>query len=97
PELSIGSSADVLTAVVGIPTIDAGYLKLRERFLIGVRGSYSGVLMTGLVTSLAGMALINPVSLAAGVLLGRKAFNDDKAQRLQRRRTAAKGVAPPPY
>jgi len=92
PELSIGNSADVLSAVVGIPTIDAGYLKLRERFLIGVRGSYSGVLMTGLVTSLAGMALINPVSLAAGVLLGRKAFNDDKAQRLQRRQTEAKNV-----
>jgi predicted phage tail protein len=32
------------------------------------------------------------VSLAAGVLLGRKAFNDDKAQRLQRRQTEAKNV-----
>ena len=92
PELAIGDSSDVLGAIVDLPAIDAGYLKLRERFLIGVRGSYTGVLMTGLVTSLAGMALINPVSLAAGVLLGRKAFNDDKAQRLQRRRTEAKAV-----
>jgi tRNA U34 5-carboxymethylaminomethyl modifying GTPase MnmE/TrmE len=92
PELAIGDPGDVLGQVVGIPALDAGYLKLRERFLIGVRGSYSGVLMTGLVTSLAGMALINPVSLAAGVLLGRKAFNDDKAQRLQRRQSEAKAV-----
>ena len=92
PELSIGNSADVLGAVVGLPRIDSGHLKLRERILIGVRGSYTGVLMTGLVTSLAGMALINPVSLAAGVLLGRKAYNDDKAQRLQRRQAEAKTV-----
>jgi predicted phage tail protein len=63
---------------------------LRERLLVGMRGSYSGLLMTGLVTSLAGMAVINPISLAAGVLIGRKAYNDDKAQRLQRRRTEAK-------
>jgi hypothetical protein len=46
--------------------------------------------MTGLVTSLAGMAVINPVSLAAGVLLGRKAYNDDRAQRIQRRQNEAK-------
>jgi hypothetical protein len=75
-----------------VPDVDDGYLRLRERFLIGVRGSYTGVLMTGLVTSLAGLALINPVSLAAGVVLGRKAYNDDKQQRLQRRQSEAKAV-----
>ncbi len=92
PELAIGNAADVLSTVVALPGIDDGYLHLRERFLIGVRGSYTGVLMTGLATSLAGMALINPISLAAGVLLGRKAYNDDKAQRLQRRQAEAKAV-----
>jgi GTPase SAR1 family protein len=92
PELSIGSADEVLGAIIEIPDIDAGQLKVRERLLIGVRGSYTGVLMTGLVTSLAGMALINPLSLAAGMLLGRKAYNDDKAARLQRRRTEAKAV-----
>ena len=92
PELAIGDPGEVLGAVIAVQDIDDGYLKLRERFLIGVRGSYTGVLMTGLVTSLAGMALINPISLAAGVLLGRKAYNDDKIQRLQRRRAEAKLV-----
>jgi hypothetical protein len=92
PELAIGKATDVLATVIDLPEIDDGYLRLRERFLIGVRGSYTGVLMTGLATSLAGMALINPISLAAGVLLGRKAFNDDKAQRLQRRQAEAKVV-----
>ena len=92
PEPAIGEATDVLAAVVDLPEIDDGYLQLRERVLIGVRGSYTGVLMTGLATSLAGMALINPISLAAGVLLGRKAYNDDKAQRLQRRQAEAKSV-----
>jgi hypothetical protein len=90
PDFTIGNPAEVLRGVVGVPGMDSGRLRLHERFLIGVRGSYTGVLMTGLVTSLAGMALINPVSLAAGVLLGRKAYNDDKAQRLQRRQAEAK-------
>ena len=67
-------------------------MSLRERMLIGLRGSYTGVLMIGLVTSLAGMALLNPISLAAGVLLGRKAYNDDEAARRQRRQTEAKAV-----
>lgn len=92
PELTIGEAVDVLAGVIALPEIDDGYLQLRERFLIGVRGSYTGVLMTGLATSLAGMALINPISLAAGVLLGRKAYNEDKAQRLQRRQAEAKSV-----
>jgi hypothetical protein len=92
PDLSIGNPAEALGGVVRLPELDPGHLRLRERFLIGVRGSYTGVLMTGLVTSLAGLAVINPISVAAGVLLGRKAYNDDKAQRLLRRRAEAKAV-----
>jgi hypothetical protein len=92
PALSVGAAGDALEGLVDVPLIDDGAMTLRERTLIGLRGSYTGVLMTGLVTSLAGMAIINPVSLAAGVLLGRKAYNDDKEQRRQRRQAEAKTV-----
>ena len=92
PALSVGGARDALESLVDLPEMDDGSMTLRERTLIGLRGSYTGVLMTGLVTSLAGMAIINPVSIAAGVLLGRKAYNDDKLQRLQRRRAEAKTV-----
>jgi hypothetical protein len=92
PALSVGAAGDALEGLVDLPAVDDGAMTLRERTLIGLRGSYTGVLMTGLVTSLAGMAIINPVSLAAGVLLGRKAYNDDQKQRLQRRRSEAKNV-----
>jgi len=92
PELSIGNPAEALGAVVELSDLDSGRLRVRERLLVGIRGSYSGVLMTGLVTSLAGLALINPISVAAGALLGRKAYRDDKEQRLQRRRNEAKAL-----
>jgi hypothetical protein len=92
PALSVGGAGDALESLVDLPEIDDGAMTLRERTLIGLRGSYTGVLMTGLVTSLAGMAIINPISLAAGVLLGRKAYNDDKKQRVQRRQSEAKAV-----
>ncbi|BEK91779.1 dynamin family protein [Nocardia seriolae] len=65
-------------------------LGLGHKVLVGVRGSYGGVVMAGLVGTMAGMALINPLSLGAGVLLGGKAFSDDKKARLAKRRTDAK-------
>jgi hypothetical protein len=50
------------------------------------------VLMVGLVTGLAGLALLNPFSVAAGVLLGRKAYKDDADVRRQRRQSEAKAA-----
>ncbi len=55
-----------------------------------MRGSYGGVLMFGLLTGIFGMALINPLSVGAGLLLGRKAFREDKAARLKQRQAEAK-------
>jgi hypothetical protein len=48
------------------------------------------MVMIGLASTVAGLALINPFSLGAGVLLGGKAFRDDKRDRLTRRRNEAK-------
>ena len=39
--------------------------------LIGMRGSYGGVLMFGLLTGLMGLALVTPLSVGAGVILGK--------------------------
>lgn len=61
-----------------------------HKVLVGVRGSYGGVVMAGLAGTLAGMALINPLSIGAGVILGGKAFRDDKQARLAKRRAEAK-------
>ncbi|MGY1743731.1 MULTISPECIES: dynamin family protein [unclassified Blastococcus] len=92
PELSVGSSTEALDMVVEVAAVDSGDMTLRERMLVGLRGSYTGVLMTGLVTSLVGLAIINPLSLAAGVLMGRRAYKDDQAQRVARRQSEARAV-----
>ncbi len=65
-------------------------LGLGHKLLVGMRGSYGGMVMVGLVSTVAGLALINPISLGAGMLLGGKAFRDDQQERLARRRATAK-------
>ncbi len=58
--------------------------------VVGMRGSYGGVLMVGMVTTLSGLALVNPFSVGAGVLLGSKTISDERKRALQRRRAEAK-------
>ncbi|MEV0082223.1 dynamin family protein [Saccharopolyspora sp. NPDC050642] len=62
-----------------------------DQFLTGLRGSYGGVLMFGLITS-AFLPLINVVSISAGVLLGLKSLGEDKDLRLRRRQAEAKAA-----
>jgi Dynamin family len=92
PELFVADVDEVLGTLVDVADIDRGSLTLRERVLIGLKGSYTGVLMTGLATSLMGLAIINPVSLAAGAVIGTKAYRDDQAARRHRRQAEAKAV-----
>jgi hypothetical protein len=92
PELPIGDGREVLGSLVEVDDIDRGVLTVPQRVLIGMKGSYSGVLMTGLLTSMVGMALINPISLAAGLVIGGKAYRDDKLTRRQRRQAEAKAA-----
>ncbi|MEV6358859.1 dynamin family protein [Nocardia asteroides] len=60
-----------------------------SKVLVGMRGSYGGVLMIGLATTFAGLAMLNPISLGAGLIVGGKAYRDDKTARLARRRIEA--------
>ncbi|WP_117215079.1 dynamin family protein [Allorhizocola rhizosphaerae] len=61
-----------------------------QKIFSGLRGSYGGILMFGLATSLVGMPLINPVSIGAGALFGGKTVLDDSKSALKRRQTVAK-------
>jgi hypothetical protein len=66
---------------------------LTQRMFTGLRGSYGGVLMFGLVTSLAGLTLINPISLSAGAVFAAKTIRDEGDARLKRRQSVAKSAA----
>ncbi|MPY80280.1 MAG: GTP-binding protein, partial [Actinophytocola sp.] len=64
-----------------------------QQLFVGMRGSYSGLLMFGLATTVAGMPLINPISLGAGVAFGLKSVFEERGSRLKRRQTVAKTAA----
>ena len=61
-----------------------------QKVVTGLRGSYGGVVMIGMLSSVAGLGLFNPLSLGAGLVLGRMAYKEDKEQRLLRARAEAK-------
>jgi hypothetical protein len=64
-----------------------------QKAFTALRSSYGGVLMFGLATSLAGLQLINPISLGAGVAFGGKGIRDESESRLKRRQAAARMAA----
>jgi hypothetical protein len=79
-----------LPRVPGIEVPDLERIGFANGIVVGMRGSYGGVLMVGMVTTLSGLALINPFSVGAGVLLGSKTVRDERKRALQRRRAEAK-------
>ncbi|WP_299570239.1 dynamin family protein [uncultured Williamsia sp.] len=90
PDLDIADIDGVFEPVTELADLESGRLGIGQKALIGLRGSYGGVLMFGLITTLMGLALINPISVGAGVLLGSKAYRDDKGARVDQRRIKAK-------
>ena len=90
PHLHFADLDSVLDPVGNVADLESGRIGITQRVLVGMRGSYGGVLMFGMVTTLAGMALINPISIGAGLLLGTKAYREDKEARVVRRRGEAK-------
>ncbi|WP_314214456.1 dynamin family protein [Pseudarthrobacter equi] len=92
PALRVSDTGDALDPVEEMPALDPGRINPIQKVLIGMRGSYGGVLMFGLLTGIFGMALINPLSVGAGLLLGRKAYREDREARLKRRQGEAKAL-----
>jgi hypothetical protein len=72
--------------------LESGRIGITQKVLVGMRGSYGGVLMFGLITTMMGMALVNPISIGAGVLLGTKAYREDKQAQVLKRRAEAKAA-----
>ncbi|MFG3714651.1 dynamin family protein [Micromonospora sp. NPDC047730] len=61
-----------------------------QKVITGMKGSYGGLLMFGLALTLAGMPMINPVSIGAGALFGGKSIHDESRQLLRRRQSTVK-------
>ncbi|MEV0294102.1 dynamin family protein [Nocardia sp. NPDC050710] len=90
PDLRLENPGEVLEPVASLEPLESAKASVTQQFLSGLRGSYGGILMVGLATSLLGMSLVNWYSAGAGVLLGVNALWDDRKNRKLRRRAEAK-------
>jgi hypothetical protein len=61
-----------------------------NKLFTGMRGGYGGMLMIGMATTIAGLGMLNPLSIGAGLLFGGKTLRDEKKRMLQKRRGDAK-------
>lgn len=79
-----------------VPTIEKPTVEKfspTQKVFTALRSSYGGMLMFGMATTLAGLPLINPVSLGAGAIFGGKGILDESKSLLKRRQAAAKTAA----
>lgn len=84
---------DVRRDRVGFETsIDLEIPGMGGNALTAARGAYGGVLMFGMVGQLAGLALLNPLTLVVGIGLGRKALREEKKRGLTSRQHQAKAA-----
>ena len=88
PEVRVGGPDGALRRVKPMepPNSGGGF----ARAVNSLRGSYGGILMVGVLTSLAGLALISIWSVAAGVLLGLFTFWEDRKNGHERGKAEAK-------
>jgi hypothetical protein len=83
---------DPLRSVRAMTLRQAEPLTVGRRLLTGVRGGYMGTVMFGMFGTLAGFAMLNPLSVGAGVLLGRRAVVDEKKRVIAKRQSDAKAA-----
>lgn len=90
PEISARDMAVNLGEFKSLASLEAKPIRVGDRAVSGLRGSFGGVLMFGMLTSFAGLGMLNPLSLGAGALLGRKAYKEEMDNRMLRIRGDAK-------
>lgn len=92
PQIPSLDTSGMMNHVAGIDVIRTTKMTGSQKLAGAMRGSYSGILMAGIITTLAGMALINPISVLAGVVLGGFSLRQEGANRLERRRNEARNA-----
>ncbi|GAA2541745.1 isoniazid-induced dynamin-like GTPase IniA [Mycolicibacterium diernhoferi] len=90
PQVSARDMGAGLGEFKSVARLDAKPIKAGHKVVTGMRGSYGGILMFGMLTSFAGLGMFNPLSLGAGFVLGRKAYKEDMENRMLRVRNEAK-------
>lgn len=89
PDLRMTNPAEALSQVDPLEPPDSNDNVL-SRVIGTVRGGYSGVLMIGVVTSIAGLQLLNVWSVSAGIALGLHTLWEEHRNGIERRKAEAK-------
>jgi hypothetical protein len=92
PQWSVSVPDDLADRVSSLGTPHVERFTPGQKLFSGLRGSYGGVLMFGLATSMAGMPLLNPISIGAGAVFGGKSIRDEGKTLLKRRQATAKAA-----
>ncbi|PND59810.1 Isoniazid-inducible protein iniA [Mycobacterium sp. ENV421] len=90
PEVSAAEMNAGVGRLKSLARLESKPIGKGHKVITSMRGSYGGVLMFGMLTSVAGLGMFNPLSLGAGLLLGRKAYKEDMENRMMRVRNEAK-------
>lgn len=90
PELRFDQSQNMAAKVDPLAQPDSDGFGVGQKIITGMRGGYGGMLMIGMATTLAGLALLNPISIGAGLMFGTKTVRDERKRMLQRRQAEAK-------
>jgi hypothetical protein len=90
PDLDYGESDFSSGQLRALEKPEAENYGIGSRLFTGMRGGYGGLVMIGMATGLAGMSLLNPLSVGAGLLFGGKTVHDELKRNKQRRQSDAK-------
>lgn len=83
--------SDALRVVRPMVAPESGSSGVGAKALTAIRGGYSGLLMFGMAGTLLGLgSVINPLSVGAAVMLGRKTLVDERKRQISKRQSEAK-------
>ncbi|MGH9244767.1 MAG: dynamin family protein [Acidimicrobiales bacterium] len=83
---------DILEEVGDVVEIEMGRGSSMGAGISAIRGSYSGMIMFGVLGRMVGLGVLNPAAIVVGLLLGRKALKDERNRALAMRRNQAKNA-----
>jgi hypothetical protein len=89
PALRIEPS-DSLRSVRAMTIKDNEPFTVGRKLLTGMRGGYSGLLMFGMLGTMVGFSLMNPISIGAALLMGKKTVGDERKRIIAKRQSDAK-------
>ncbi|WP_024803339.1 hypothetical protein [Nocardia sp. BMG51109] len=90
PDMRLENPGEVLEPVASLEPLGSAKVSVTQSVLNATRGSYGGLLMVGVLTTLLNMPLLNWYSGSAAVLLGVNALWEDRKMRRERRQSEAK-------